>query len=367
MVEQTTTSTEASAATEEAAEEEERIILFEQPEGEVWVPGPHGEVLYDLGDEIVGEFVIEFTLTARTMVVDLPIILTGSQIVPTTFKSYYVLLRMVGEAFDARNGDGYDFVGKQWYDVDIPNQVRMEVDIPNRTYSAWVTNKDYGEKLVADEFLFRAGTPEVWDLRQFALVNTNKSPNDLAEVTDLVVYTTMSADEHAKAVEEAKAGLESYYMSLAPTGAVNRPAGAVGNGLAATYFNGTDLGAEVATRVDATVDFDWGKEAPVSEIDADSFSSRWEGRLLPTKGTGPYTIIVEHNDGGRFTLGDQLLVDEWEEGVHKTSVTVWLDENMAYPIVFEQFEGGGGALARLSWVTPDETQEVIPQAALLSQ
>ena len=72
-----------------------------------------------------------------------------------------------------------------------------------------------------------------------------------------------------------------------------------GNGLAATYFDNADLTGKSVSRIDTTVNFDWGASAPATGIGADTFSARWTGSVQPTK-SETYTFYVQSDDGARL-------------------------------------------------------------------
>jgi len=79
----------------------------------------------------------------------------------------------------------------------------------------------------------------------------------------------------------------------------------------AEYF-GNPLLAEdpVLVRQDQVVDFDWGLESPGGSLPADGFSVRWTGEAhLPA---GTYRYVLSADDGVRFWVDGQLLVDKWQ-------------------------------------------------------
>src|SRR4029079_8409559 len=54
---------------------------------------------------------------------------------------------------------------------------------------------------------------------------------------------------------------------------------ALGNGLAATYYDNMDFTGATVSRIDPTVNFNWGSGAPASGIGADTFWVRWTGQV----------------------------------------------------------------------------------------
>lgn len=132
--------------------------------------------------------------------------------------------------------------------------------------------------------------------------------------------------------------------------ALLRPAGGAPgvNGLKAEYFANPNLeGTPALTRVDASIDFAWGGEAPAPGLPLDNFSARWTGTL-----TGPVTgrcvLRSLSDDGVRVYLDDKLLIDDWtDHGPSPRDCSVTLEAGKQYGIRVEYYERGGGALMRL--------------------
>src|SRR5262249_32964744 len=51
-------------------------------------------------------------------------------------------------------------------------------------------------------------------------------------------------------------------------------------GLSAAYFNSLDLTGTPISRVDGSVNFDWGGGSPAVGINVDGFSARWTGKIV---------------------------------------------------------------------------------------
>jgi hypothetical protein len=127
--------------------------------------------------------------------------------------------------------------------------------------------------------------------------------------------------------------------------------------------SGISLGA-VIERTDSTIDFDWGGGAPHEGMNQDNFSIRWTGFMKPEH-SGTYSIHTVTDDGVRLWVGDELLIDDWNQHAPKeNSANVNLEVEQYYPIKMEFFEGGGGAMARLLWTPPGGNKNVIPNWAL---
>jgi hypothetical protein len=153
------------------------------------------------------------------------------------------------------------------------------------------------------------------------------------------------------------------------------PPPAAGTGLAVQYFNDSAdssypltnpfQGAPSLSRVDPTVDFDWGNDSPTPAVTTDHFSARWTGRVLaPT--TGDYTFFATCDDGVRLWVNGALVIDQWiNQGPTEYSTPVFsLEAGKKYDIRMEYYEDGGGAAAHLAWSGPGIDKQVIPQSRL---
>ena len=170
---------------------------------------------------------------------------------------------------------------------------------------------------------------------------------------------------------------QSQYVYCAPSGSVTTPYVAVpqigvtqtqpvlsGTGLAAAYYTGKDFNTLALLRTDATVDFDWGNGAPDSRVGVDLFSARWTGTVRASTSES-YTFYATGDDGIRLWVNGQLLVDKWQDqGATEYSAGVPLQAGVPANIVFEYYENGGGAVAKLMWSSPTISKQIIPTTAL---
>ena len=64
-------------------------------------------------------------------------------------------------------------------------------------------------------------------------------------------------------------------------------------------------------------------------------------------------------------MNGQLLIDNWtDHAPQEDSGTIELTAGKKYEIKMEMYENGGGAVARLSWESPSQTKEIVPQECL---
>ena len=139
-----------------------------------------------------------------------------------------------------------------------------------------------------------------------------------------------------------------------------------GNGLLAQYFNSEALTGVELSRVDSTVNFDWGSGSPDATIGSDNFSAHWSGQVEAAF-TETYDFIVNANDGARLWVNGQQLVSGFDaSGVSDATGSIDLIAGRRYDIQLEYREATGNASVQLEWRSFSQTREIIPQDRLYS-
>jgi len=140
-----------------------------------------------------------------------------------------------------------------------------------------------------------------------------------------------------------------------------------GTGLAATYYDNRDLTGATVTRVDPTVDFNWGAGAPAPTIGADTFSVAWTGFVLP-EFSETYSFSTITDDGVRLWVNGILLIDDWTDHASTTDTgAINLVAGQRVPIRMEFYDNTLDAVAHLAWSSTSQTSEIIPQSQLFPQ
>jgi len=114
----------------------------------------------------------------------------------------------------------------------------------------------------------------------------------------------------------------------------------------AYYANRFLSGRPAFVRNDPSIDFNWGPNGP-NGIGPDNFSVRWTRHQNFEGGT--YRFFVEHDDGVRIWVDDQLIIDEWYETgpvTHQADVVLITG---GHELRVEYFEGSGDARIRVWW------------------
>jgi len=129
----------------------------------------------------------------------------------------------------------------------------------------------------------------------------------------------------------------------------------------AANFNPTNL---FLTRIDPVIDFDWGPTNPPPNLSNGLYTVRWTGQVQPQY-SETYVFDVYSDDGCRLWINDQLLIDDWKsQGVTHSTNAITLQAGTRYDLKLEYLQTGGSAQAHLSWYSPSQSEEVIPNSCL---
>ncbi|MFM1770778.1 MAG: Endo,4-beta-xylanase precursor, partial [Verrucomicrobiota bacterium] len=154
------------------------------------------------------------------------------------------------------------------------------------------------------------------------------------------------------------------FLALALTVAVpHLPA--AGLGLVGEYFDNSDFTTLRLTTTNASINFDWGTNAPAAGVGADTFSVRWSGQV-EARFSETCTFHVLADDGARLWVNDRLLLvrTAYSASGLEMSGTLALQAGRRYNLVLEYIENTGNARVQLDWSSPSQPRETIPQAQL---
>ena len=139
---------------------------------------------------------------------------------------------------------------------------------------------------------------------------------------------------------------------------------AQGNGLLGEYFNSRNLTNRAFTRVDSTVNFDWGTGRPDSRVGVDNFSVRWSGQI-EARFSELYTFNTRSDDGVRLFINGQLIIDQFtDQAATNHTGQIFLEAGVLYDIRMEYYEATGEAEARLRWSSASQDFQVVPRSLL---
>lgn len=198
------------------------------------------------------------------------------------------------------------------------------------------------------------------------------------------VYVGLAVTSHSSLGIPTTAWFDQVNVGADDSSEILNPVIGSGDGLAGSYFSNRHLfGNAAASRVDASIDFDFrelnqasftGTNSYLDECQkllgiskGDEFGVRWSGELQ-SQFTEPYTLYAQGVDGVRVWLNEQLVIDDW--AVHSKGedvATVNLVAGQHYLLRVEYFKNHGNARMRLSWSSPSTPKRVIPQSQMYSQ
>ena len=144
------------------------------------------------------------------------------------------------------------------------------------------------------------------------------------------------------------------------------PTPSSGTGLRGEYFDNADLTNPKVTRIDSTIDFNWGAGNPDPTVGSDTFSARWTGQLEAPR-SGIYTFATTSDDGVRLWINNQLVIDNWTAPSGAGNAKrIKLIGGQLYDIRLEYNEQTGDAGVHLLWRQPVSVKplQVVPQSNL---
>ena len=163
-----------------------------------------------------------------------------------------------------------------------------------------------------------------------------------------------------QSVNSAGTSPNSNVASATPVAPVNGN----GTGLQGQYFNTRDQsGAVILTRTDPTIAFDWSG-SPGAGVNADNFSVRWTGKVMP-RYSETYQFFTTSDDGIRVWVNGQQIINNWtDHGATENVGSVALLAGQKYDITVEFYDAGGGATAKLEWLSSSQAREIVPASQL---
>ena len=199
-----------------------------------------------------------------------------------------------------------------------------------------------------------------------AIAGVSAGPNDhgvvltTAPMTNATNYTVTAT--HVKNA----AGIEIGAVNHAQFGYWG-----AGGGLWGRYYQyppgGVDWATVKMTRLDPTINFDWGTGSPDPSIPmSDLFSIRWTGKIKALY-SELYTFYTVSDAGVRLWVNNQLVIDHWTaHTATEKSGTIALQAGQKHDIKIEYYEDSGMASLRLFWSSLSTPRQIVPSSLLFS-
>ncbi|MDR3727644.1 MAG: glycoside hydrolase family 3 C-terminal domain-containing protein [Terracidiphilus sp.] len=129
-------------------------------------------------------------------------------------------------------------------------------------------------------------------------------------------------------------------------------------GVDAKYFN-DGLETPVLERTESSIDANWEMRSPdPAVVHSDNFGAQYETVLTPPK-SGYYTIRLSGQNSATLDLnGQPFLTNNAPGGFHSTSLDIYLDAGVAYPLRVSYHAEVGDAALHLEWSLPRTPQQL---------
>ncbi|MEZ4679318.1 MAG: PA14 domain-containing protein [Caldilineaceae bacterium] len=114
------------------------------------------------------------------------------------------------------------------------------------------------------------------------------------------------------------------------------------------YYTNRDLDDDPRfRRNDEEIDFNWGDDSPDSRIPDDNFSVRWTQRIRFDRGR--YRFTLRADDGIRFYIDGNRVLNEWHENDYDNDYTLEFDLDGRHDLTVEYYERRSGARVYFDW------------------
>ncbi len=154
---------------------------------------------------------------------------------------------------------------------------------------------------------------------------------------------------------------------MAPLPRIAQAQAETGSNWQGYYWNNpTFSGSFTASRIDASVNFNWGTSQPIAGIGPNNFSVRWYNTITLQAGT--YRFRAGADDGIRVAINNQIIIDRFTSvdsfQVNTTDVTL---QAGSYQFIVDYFNGASGPAGVLfDWTTITPGQPTVGPGGVAS-
>lgn len=111
-------------------------------------------------------------------------------------------------------------------------------------------------------------------------------------------------------------------------------------------------GTPLRTVYSGTIDYEWGEQAPFSNLSRDGFSARATATIRPEE-SGNYILLTGSDDGSRIFLDGELAVNNWQDQSYtEAEGGVELIAGREYELVVEYYDKDYAARWQVGWLPP---------------
>jgi PA14 domain len=138
-------------------------------------------------------------------------------------------------------------------------------------------------------------------------------------------------------------------------------------GLTGEYFDNIDFTGVKKTRIDSSINSNWGAGAPIAGIQPTTYSVRWTGQIK-SRSDELYTFYLASAGAIKLILNGQVILQRLSEhDLVNDKVDVKLKPNTTYDLAIEYSYGSKiKGTAKLEWSGTSFTKQVAAQSNLLS-
>ncbi|MEI6606470.1 MAG: DUF6288 domain-containing protein [Verrucomicrobiota bacterium] len=155
-------------------------------------------------------------------------------------------------------------------------------------------------------------------------------------------------------------------LSDSATATVGLVVGSSGSGLSGNYYDNMDFTSLKASRIDSSVNFDWGATPP-NTLGTGTYSVRWTGQVLAPE-SGTYRFSTRSSDGVRLWINGVQVINDWSDqasNLWNDSAAISLTAGQKYNLKMEYYNNTNPATARLYWYIPSrQAAMIVPQVLL---
>ena len=119
------------------------------------------------------------------------------------------------------------------------------------------------------------------------------------------------------------------------------------NSFDVTYYNNINFTGNKISKVESSINHNWGTGSPNSRINPDTFSARYVGDFEFEEGTYEFTATAD--DGVRITVDNNIIIDAYYDQPPTTYTASTNLSAGSHSIKVEFYERSGGAVLIVGW------------------
>lgn len=206
-------------------------------------------------------------------------------------------------------------------DVDDQKASFVTVD-GRRCYLRWQPKSQFSSGIESDPYPLNLGRA-LWGVE---LLSVRAAPQGKNEPKRGKIQIHQKETGAIVKIDDAEAGSALYrfrlrklrvnretYISPQPDieAMIKKPRSLWKSGFLGLIYEGTDFNKLLKSRVDASINLNFGSSGPEPGLPVNNFSIRWVGMVL-VKEAGNHRFQLEHDDGARLWVDDKLVIDSWK-------------------------------------------------------